>query len=522
MDSPLKIVKCSVSDDFFEDPGRDEVGQPVFHAAYDKARWINGILARLAARRNWIALIDDDVLLSGELEAFWRESAQNLVSEALLYGAAGRSLQTTCATLPLDGVSEAYLQTHRSVVGYFNLFWCSENGPWYPPSDPRRIEHDDWRFYRLFGPEKCRVLPLAVGHIGKPGSRNWAGRADPLGGRHSEETSAQDPLTVLAPPEPSSAVECLGKGRDTVLVAGTVGVEVLEGWGAEYKRVLWHPGSDFEYTSGPNARFFPDGMFIHPGPDAELLRLAREWKLGEMTKRRPEKPGWVARAGGSWPEGMPGKTVPAETVELDAILLWGEVSLSWLLEELPRWLPRLKPEGDVWLTRCGPEKHPNWTQVVALVLGPVERVPGRQLWRRVARGPQVPAAGAAEREIWPRCAPFARVQRYWHLGPDIQAPRRFFVRGAEESPTPAEGVFFYHRGLETEDLILSLHALRTAEPGRFIGVVHEGPDAISLRIACARYEVDYFCVEETEPVEKTELSWGPLVTKENLEQMRRE
>ena len=172
------VLAAKNSELFTLDCAFDGVG---FHAAYNKARYLNIGLRELRRRgaRGWVILLDADILLPGDFGERL-EALLPLLDKGKLYGLRGRRVAATgeeFAGVRGLGPWEAGLETFTTVVGYFNLFHLQGPHREYPASDPGRVEHDDYRFYSLFGKANTGVLPMAALHLGKT-YVNWGGQTE--------------------------------------------------------------------------------------------------------------------------------------------------------------------------------------------------------------------------------------------------------------------------------------------------------------------------------------------------------
>ena len=171
-----------VPDDRSPPPIADDGGEPArlifeqtFHAAHGKSEAINlGLDAASADGADWVALIDADVGIA--VPDFGRlENLLELIgSESVLVGLAGRRI---CRSRVIPRESPRInLARQTTPIGYFQGFRIGDSPDRYPgPNDPGALEeHDDWRFYELFGDERCVALPFACYHMGEAGV-HWGG-----------------------------------------------------------------------------------------------------------------------------------------------------------------------------------------------------------------------------------------------------------------------------------------------------------------------------------------------------------
>lgn len=164
-----------------------------FHAAHNKSRFINAGLRYLRRRLrreqaqnvtsgSWIIVIDADVMLPGDFRDRL-EALLPLLDPRKLYGMWGRRVvRTSDEFFRLKSLNpwETYLERSPPVIGYFNLFHMQGPQHFYPASPRETGGHDDYRFYRKFGPKSSVKLPMTVLHLGST-AVHWEGRVENVG-----------------------------------------------------------------------------------------------------------------------------------------------------------------------------------------------------------------------------------------------------------------------------------------------------------------------------------------------------
>ena len=165
--------------------------QALFHAAWSK----NAFLAEALLRLHPVPalLCDADVYLSAELKQRMEALLARCPERGMLYGVAGRRL---CQRAPTAGVPRLRLERHRSVIGYVQYTRENDPGPWRTESQPWGGEHDDWRVYAQFGPERSVALPFGCYHVGGS-QRHWGGFEGRL---LSVEAVAESPWEITPVP----------------------------------------------------------------------------------------------------------------------------------------------------------------------------------------------------------------------------------------------------------------------------------------------------------------------------------
>ncbi len=411
---------------------------------------------RRRGARGWVVLIDADILLPEDFGERL-EVLMPLLDKKKLYGLRGRRVAATGEEFEgIRGLGpwEAGLETFRTVVGYFNLFHLGGPHRAYPPSDPARREHDDYRFYSLFGKANTAELPMAALHLGKT-YVNWGGQTENLGNDAGgvREAAKEDLLAatvgdglLLGAWLPKVAKELAARcGR--LLVVDTRGLSLASGDLLEEadRGFLW--GRFVRGMEGVgNVALVEDGAGFLTSQGAHPTRHTSLVLAGVAAVKR--------RAG------LPVVAMPeAESVEW--IQLGVEPSYDFLLGELPRWLRCLDAGGWIAGTHYGQPFFPQTTPVIELLLGTPER-----------RG----ADGGWALRYQPAGSPLRRSEEE-RRADAVQEKRGvvLWVRGREE----------VQRG------ITALHALRACWAGA-VAVAYEGAEVPALRIACAMHDAAYF------------------------------
>ncbi len=433
-----------------------------FHAAYNKARYLNAGLKELRRRgaRGWVILLDADILLPPDFGERM-EGLLPLLDKKKLYGLRGRRVAATQEEfegMRKLGPWEAGLETFETVVGYFNLFHL--NGPHrkYPPSDPEQREHDDYRFYSLFGKANTATLPITALHLGKT-YVNWSGQTEIFAeARGGVRTAAHE-----------DSVEPVG--GDGILLGA------------------WAPDTAKDLAARCRRLFVVDSRRLSRMSHDELEEADREFLWNRFTKGLSglENVG-LLEEGEAVPQPVKGTTEIAGTPSarrlgltlvpmpkaksVKWLQLGVEPSYDFLLEELPRWLRTLKKGGWIAGTHYGQPAFPQTTPTIELLLGTPER-----------RG----ADGSWALQYRPVRSPL----------------RRSEVERRADAAREKRGVVLWLSSRdEVQRGITALHALRTGWAGA-VAVVYDGQEMPALRIACAMHDAAYIAFPSKAEVSAT-------------------
>ncbi len=478
------VLAAKNSELFTLDCAFDGVG---FHAAYNKARYLNIGLRELRRRgaRGWVILLDADILLPGDFGERL-EALLPLLDKGKLYGLRGRRVAATgeeFVGVRELGPWEAGLETFTTVVGYFNLFHLQGPHREYPASDPRRVEHDDYRFYSLFGKANTGVLPMAALHLGKT-YVNWGGQTEVFGS--GTPNSELRTLNFERGSRDSGGSRGSGKVRSSKFGVQSSEFAALPSHQPTLALLLgaWLPEAARELAAVCGQLLVVDSRGLSRASGDVLEEADREflWRRfaeglagvgnvglvedgGKVSQAfqpvRVGSTGWKAcgtLAGRR--AGLPVVPVPGAG-SVGWLQLGVEPSYDFLLGELPRWLRCLEPGGWIAGTHYGQPFFPQTTPVIELLLGTPER-----------RG----AAGGWALRYRPEGSPLRRSEE----------ERRADAVGEKR------GVVLWVRGRdEVQRVITSLHALRVTWAGA-VAVVYDGEEVPALRIACALHDAAFF------------------------------
>jgi hypothetical protein len=308
-----------------------------FHAGFNKSLWINAGLDELRKRlrkvRNpdarWVAVVDADTLLPVDFADRIAHLLPKL-DRRKLYGLAGRRVaETTQEFLALKALGpwEKYLDKAATVIGYFNLFHLDGLRAAYPASDPKRVEHDDGRFYRKFGPKRSAFLPFAALHLGGI-SMNWSGRR--------EDVQEAESLTASA----AGCQLALAKGASTecALVIGLTKPERLAALAGAFRKVVL-------LEAGPPVS----------APDEDLLL-----KINHAYVRKKVAEVAVDFPNVEWSDGV--------AYAPSVIVIEAEPTYDLLIDVLAKWCPKLSRNGWICGSHYGYPFFPKTTSAIDLLM----------------------------------------------------------------------------------------------------------------------------------------------------------
>lgn len=462
-----------------------------FHAAYNKSRFINSGLRHLREQASkesysgtddWAVVLDADVLLPTDFRERLEAMASQL-DQRKLYGLCGRRVAGTGDEFQGLATAEPwdiYLETHQTVIGYFNLFLLRGVVRSYPPSPTKPYGHDDARFYVKYGPIRSAKLPITALHLGNT-AVHWGGRVENVGTAVAVELKDEGVLVRVAGELGEEA-----RAQDTVLV-GAWTAEVVRPLAAAFRRVLVADVRGLAVRSR-DALEEADRAFLWRRFAEGLAGFSNVFLLRDGKRGRPRA-------------GLPVAEAP-EPGSVGLVLAGMEPSYGFLLTELPRWLAALRPGGWVCGTHYGHPAFPQTTPGIELLLGtPRHRdAAGGWAWqagdgetrgfegpRKTRKNAKGEAGGEAEVPAFSR--PFAAFagQNGTPIHPlALSEAERLAQAAAEE-----EGVvlWVYDRE-EAARALTALHTLRGSWRGP-LAVVHWGAETPALRIGCARFGAAY-------------------------------
>jgi hypothetical protein len=431
-----------------------------FHAGYNKSFWINAGLSRCCDEigvrgetqtEMWGVVLDADILLPCDFSERL-DSLLPFLRREMIYGLRGRRVSLSDAEFSalsnLEPI-ESSLQISSKVIGYFQLFDFNTKNGRYLSSCTGRSQHDDLAFRERF--VASHELPFAALHLG-PTHVNWGGLQSNTAPMMCAECSSLKKAIF-------SKFLSRGSGA-TVVSVGIWSAEAITSISRKVRSVFIFDTRNLSQRSEDILeeadRIFCWNRFVQGVADCPNVFLVGSVDMTPLPVPNSDE----VRVR------LPMRTAPMpEDGSVDHIHFGHEPAHEFIFEKLVPVLGKLKPGGWLSGTHYGLPGFPQTTSTIELLLGTPDKRDEAGNW--AIQLPAKDAKGTKDLSLWR----FSRLSR---------AEKR--------------GVVLYvHDAEDATRALVALFSLRQQYDGG-IAVLMLGKEVPALRIACARWSVEYVSI----------------------------